>query len=212
MSRRLIALLVSALAIAFAFGALTAIRWPSIMMFLGLFLQADPASGLDNINWRQLGFAYGAPCFLAALCFYAASICVAHRRKGGVLWYIMACCAAWPSMFLVELQPGWLSHPNSGEGILAGAVIIIALLGAAVWALRDQPAASEEAEQDESGGVHLTREQFEELMARRDQTPELVEPAAPVIRRRRGPVPAAIARQRAQFAMEGRRMLARQRR
>ena len=36
MPRKIIALLVSLLAVAFAFGAMAAIRWPSIVMILGM--------------------------------------------------------------------------------------------------------------------------------------------------------------------------------
>ena len=67
MSRRLIALLISVLAIVFAFGALAVIRWPSIVMFVGMFFHPDPSLGLDGINWRELGFVYGGPRLIKRL-------------------------------------------------------------------------------------------------------------------------------------------------
>ena len=60
MSRRLIAFLIALVAIFFAFACLTAIRWPSMMMVVTLFFHPDPSLGLEPVNWRELGFAYGA--------------------------------------------------------------------------------------------------------------------------------------------------------
>ena len=75
------------------------------------------------------------------------------------------------------------------------------------WLAGERPASNGPVEAGEDG-VHLSREQFQQLLAHRAAQPE---PDAPQpVRRRRGPVPAAIARQRAQFAADGRRMLARQ--
>ncbi|MEM5516093.1 hypothetical protein WNY37_03975 [Henriciella sp. AS95] len=209
MPRRLIALLISGISIVFAFGALTAIRWPSIMMFLGLFFHPDPSLGLSNINWRELGFAYGAPYFLAALCFYASSICVASRRKGSIIWYIMGCVSATPSFYLVDFEQGWWRNPSGPEGMVAGGAVMIILLGIAVALLRRRrvgEVVSEDGEED--GSVQLSKEQFEALIARSEaRSAPAEETVRPV--RRRGPVPAAIARQRAHFAAEGRRMKAR---
>lgn len=209
MPRRLIALLISGVAIVFAFGALTAIRWPSIMMFLGLFFHPDPSMGFDNINWRELGFAYGAPYFLAALCFYASSICVSARRKGSIVWYAMGAIAATPSFYLVDFEPGWWRDPSGPEGMVAGGTVMVILLAIAVLLLRRRKALPEVLEEAEDGaGVQLSHEQFEALIARAEAKSTPAEPA-PAKPRHRRPVPAAIARQRAQWAAEGRRMRAR---
>ena len=210
MSRRLIAFLISAVAIVFAFGALTAIRWPSIMMFLGIFLHPDPSLGFDNINWRELGFAYGAPYFLAGLCFYASSITLAARRKGAIIWYLMACVSATPSFYLVDFEPGWWRDPSGPEGMVAGGSVIVVLLGLAVFFLRDRKVKIADGVEidEEAASVQLSREQFDALMARTETKTPDAEPAR-AARRRRGPMPAAIARQRAHFAAEGRRMMAR---
>ncbi|RIJ17458.1 hypothetical protein D1227_04320 [Henriciella mobilis] len=208
MSRRLIALMIAALAIVFAFGALSAIRWPSIMMFVTMFIHPDPALGLDNINWRELGIVYGAPYFLASLCYYAAAVSVASRRPGSIIWYGMAMVASLPIYYLVDFEQGWWRDPSGPEGMVAGGSVIILLLGLAVLHLRlrkVRPAAI--AADEEDGQVVLSQEQFEALMARTEPKAN-PEPAEPKPRRRR-PVPAAIARQRAHFAAEGRRMRAR---
>lgn len=211
MQRRLIALMISGLAIVFAFGALTAIRWPSIMMFLSLFFHPDPALGFDKINWRELGFAYGAPYFLASLCYYAASISVSVRRKGSIIWYGMGMAASTPIFFLVDFEQGWWRDPSGPEGMVAGGSLIVALLGLAVLHLRQRAAPSLEAVADgDADSVTLSKQQFESLVAQREAKGEAE--VVPVKPRYRRPVPAAIARQRAHFAAEGRRMAARRQR
>ena len=211
MQRRLIALLISGLAIVFAFGALAAVRWPSIVMFLTLFFHPDPSLGFEAINWRELGIVYGAPYFLAALCFYASAVSVANRRKGGVAWYAMGMVAAFPVFWLVDFEPGWWRDPSGPEGMVAGGSLIVVMLGYAVVLLRQRPGQpSAETETGDESTVTLSQEQFEALMARQQAAPADTEnPEQP---RRRRAVPAAIARQRAHFAAEGRRMQARRRR
>jgi hypothetical protein len=213
MPRRLIAFLIACVAIVFAFASLAAIRWPSIVMFLSLFFHTDPSPGLDAINWRQLGFAYGAPYFLASLCFYASAACLSRRAKGSVLWYLMGCCAASPSIYMIRFTEGWWVDPNGLQGIWAGGVLMIAMLGYAVLLLRRRPVDQTVPENTRRGGVHLTDEQFAALLEKttRENPDTGTKPARPQPRRK-SPVPAAIARQRAQFAADGRRMLARQNR
>ena len=210
MSRRLISFLIALVAIFFAFACLTAIRWPSIMMVLVMFFHPDPALGLENVNWRELGFVYGAPYFLGSLCFYAAAASLA-RRQGSLLWYGMGCAAVSPSLLMLHFSGPWWMDPSGLQGVLVGGALILVMLGLAALLLEDEHNGGPRnvTADGESGqqGVHLSRQQFEQLMAQRN-APAKSEPAAP--KRRRGPVPAAIARQRAQFAADGRRMLARQ--
>uniref|UniRef100_UPI0030F7A463 hypothetical protein n=1 Tax=Hyphomonas sp. TaxID=87 RepID=UPI0030F7A463 len=136
MLRKLIASLIALYAIAFAFGALSAVRWPSIMMLVSWMVQDDIASGLDAVDWRALGIAYGAPYLLAALCFYCSAVMISGRRSGGVLWYVMGLCAGFPTVYLVSFENGWWQDPSIAEGAVAGAAIGAVLLLSAVYELR----------------------------------------------------------------------------
>ena len=188
MLRKIIALLITAYAIAFAFGALAAVRWPSIMMAVTATLaDAAPATGFEGVNWRELGIVYGAPYFLAALSFYASAVMVSGRRHGAMTWFLFGAAAGFPCAFMVDFEAGWWRDPSVGEGMVAGAGVAALLLGWAVWELR-----------------------------RRPPQPATV-PAAPAedpapVRTPRAPVSAAILRQRESFAREGQRMAERRRR
>lgn len=200
MPRRLIALLIALYAIAFAFGAMAAIRWPSLMMLASFMLEDEAmAAGLTGIDWRELGIVYGAPYFLAALCFYAAALSLGNRQRAAKLWYFMGAVAGFPCVFLVDFEPGWWRDPSAGEGAVAGAAAGAVLLGIAVWELCARP-----------------KPKADPATAQPDRTEQVLvtpEPAKPpkAKRRYRTPVPAAIARQRAHFALEGRKMMARRR-
>mgnify|MGYP006402880099 CR=1 FL=1 len=196
MLRRLIAILLTVYAIAFAFGALTAVRWPSIMMALSWVVQDDIAGGLESVDWRQLGIAYGGPYLLAALCFYCSAAMIAAKRPGGVLWYLMGVVAGIPCLYLVTFEPGWWNDPSAAEGAIAGVCAGALLLMLAVWELRLRaPRQAESPTQDAPLVLSEAR-----------QRPVPAQPARPAF------VPAAIARQRASFAMHGRKMNARRRR
>ncbi|MEM8617405.1 MAG: hypothetical protein AAGF20_10770 [Pseudomonadota bacterium] len=187
MSRRTVALLIALFAIAFAFAAMAAIRWPSLMMVAVIAFEPEAVADISGIDWRELGIAYGAPYFLAALCLYAASLCLSQRRRGSVAWYVMGCVAGFPAIFLVDFHAGWWRDPSAGEGAVLGAFGIAILLGVAVWDLRMRKSCPSKPLEE---GLDRDR------------------PATPMRRAQRGPVPAAIARQRAAFAAEGRKMLA----
>ena len=210
MLRQLIAILVTCFAIAFAFGALTAVRWPSIMMLVTWLAHDDLAEGLATVNWRELGIDYGGPYLLAALCFYCAAAMIAARRQGAVAWYICGMGAGFPVFYLVTFEPGWWQDPSIAEGGVAGVGAVGVLLLFAVWELRHRPARPVQerpAEVEEAAPVV--------------QTIVIQQPAdegEPVIVRkhtfgmpktRPGFVPAAVARQRASFAHHGRKMAAR---
>ncbi|KDA02415.1 hypothetical protein [Hyphomonas oceanitis] len=206
MLRKLIASLIAVYAIAFAFGALTAVRWPSIMMMVSWIVHDDVAAGLEAVDWRALGIAYGAPYLLAALCFYASAAMIAGRRPGGVLWYIMGLAAGFPTVYLVRFSDGWWNDPTPAEGAVAGAGIGALLLLSAVYELRKRKP---------------VRVPLAEPAPAPAAQPVAVAPAPepqaePVRKRPAAPkptfVPAAIARQRASFAAHGRRMHAKQNR
>lgn len=206
MLRKLIASLIAVYAIAFAFGALTAVRWPSIMMMVSWIVHDDVAAGLEAVDWRALGIAYGAPYLLAALCFYASAAMIAGRRPGGVLWYIMGLAAGFPTVYLVRFSDGWWNNPTPAEGAVAGAGIGALLLLSAVYELRKRK--------------HVRVPLAEPAPAPAAQAVAVApapEPQAEPVRKRPAApkptfVPAAIARQRASFAAHGRRMHAKQNR
>ena len=172
------------------------------MMLAGFVLEDDAMAGLSGIDWRELGIVYGAPYFLAALCFYAAALSLGIKLRSAGLWYVMGVVAGFPCVFLVDFEPGWWQDPSAGEGAVAGAAAGAILLGIAVWELcrkRAQPPAPPIETQAGQQVIYV-------------QAPaDPAQKAEPKIRYRR-PVPAAIARQRAHFAAEGRKMRARQRR
>jgi len=201
MPRRLIALLIALYAIAFAFGAMAAIRWPSLMMLASFMLEEEAMAGLTGIDWRELGIAYGAPYFLAALCFYAAALSLGNKQKAASLWYFMGAVAGFPCVFLVDFEAGWWRDPSAGEGAVAGAAAGAVLLGIAVWELcRSPKPAKPQAQNVEPDQQIIVSPEPEPDTERKPR------------RRYRKPVPAAILRQRAHFAAEGRKMMARQRR
>mgnify|MGYP003147389357 FL=1 len=206
MLRRLIAILLTVYAIAFAFGALAAVRWPSIMMALSWVVQDDIASGLESVDWRQLGIAHGGPYLLAALCFYCSAAMIAARRPGGVLWYFMGVVAGIPCLYLVTFEPGWWNDPSAAEGAIAGACAGAVLLMLAVWELRLRTQRKAESAEQVAPLVLSQPVLVSEPLP--DQRKRSV-PAKPV---RPAIVPAAIARQRASFAAHGRKMNARRRR
>tara|TARA_R110002020_G_scaffold399971_1_gene609819 strand:+ start:54347 stop:55000 length:654 start_codon:yes stop_codon:yes gene_type:complete len=208
MLRKLIASLIAVYAIAFAFGALTAVRWPSIMMMVSWIVHDDVAAGLESVDWRALGIAYGGPYLLAALCFYSSAAMIAGRRHGGVLWYIMGLAAGFPTVYLVRFSDGWWNNPSPAEGAVAGAGIGAVLLLSAVYELRKRkPVRVPLVEPALAPAV-------QPVAASPAPEPQ-AEPAAAIVRKRPAApkptfVPAAIARQRASFAAHGRRMHAKQ--
>lgn len=139
MPRRLIAILLTIYAIAFAFGALTAVRWPSIVMVMGWIMQDDVAGGLKGVNWRELGIMHGSAYLFAALGYYASGATLAARKGGAVGWYIFALAFSVPSVFLVHFDANWWQNPSAGEGAMAGLMAGAVLLLIAVWELRKRP-------------------------------------------------------------------------
>lgn len=198
MPRRLISLLLTALAIAFAFGAMTAVRWPSIVMVMGWIVNDNVAGGLNSVDWRQLGITHGGAYFLAALCYYAAAATIAARKPGAVLWYVMGMAASIPTIFLVHFDPEWWLDPSAGEGAMAGLAAAAALLLIAVWELRYR--SPEEIAEER------------EMLEAAPQQSVVYQPAAavavPAVRKRRPPVfvsDVVVQRQRAMFLAQARR-------
>ena len=198
MARRLIALLLIVYAMAFAFGAMTAVRWPSIVMVLGWIVADDVAGGLKLVDWRQLGITHGGAYLLASVCYYASAATIAARKKGAVLWYLMAMAASVPTIFLVHFDPEWWLDPSAGEGALAGLAAGAVLLLMAVWELRyrSPDEIAEEREMLEAAPMPAAVYQPAAMAA------------APATRKRRPPVfisDVIVQRQRALYIAQARR-------
>lgn len=210
MPRKLIAILIACYAIAFAFGALTAVRWPSIMMAVSWLAHDDFAEGLATVNWRELGIDYGGPYLLAALCFYCSAAMISARRRGAVAWYILGMAAGFPVFYLVTFEPGWYQDPSIAEGAVAGVGAVGVLLLMAVWELRHRPARPvEEVVVLEEAAPAARPAPVREIAADEDLPAVVRRPAFGTPRTRPGFVPAAVARQRASFAHHGRKIAAR---
>lgn len=202
MPRQLIAILITCYAIAFAFGAFTAVRWPSLMMIVAMMADTTGATSATQVDWRELGIAHGAPYMLAALCFYAAAAMLAKRRKGGVLWYVMGLTSGFPIIFLAAFETNWWQNPSPGEGAIAGAAGGALLLLLAVWELRYRKPKPQEPEQTDAVLVAQAAIQQEQIRALQALAAQNIPQKSPA-------VPAAIARQRASFAYHGRKMKSR---
>ena len=171
-------------------------------MVAGFMLEDDAMAGLAGVDWRELGIAYGAPYFLSALCLYAAALSLGNKQRSALLWYLMGVIAGFPCVFLVDFEPGWWQDPSTGEGAVAGAAAGAVLLGIAVLELCRKPKQKPPVEP-----IDPTQQQVIYV-----QAPDPADAAKPVVKTKyRRPVPAAIARQRAHFAAEGRKMMARRR-
>lgn len=191
MYRGATSLLTALLAILFAFGALVSVRWPSLIMAGGLIGSGELENGLGEINWRELGVMYGGPYFLAAACFYFSALGTANRRHGSFTWFLAGCGIGFPMAFIVDFEAGWWRNPSLGELTLMNAAALAILLAWAIWDLRQRTEAAKRKA--------VINQQKAEQQPRKAQRP-------------RGPVPAAIQRQRQMFAEQGRKQLAKERR
>jgi len=202
MSRKLIASFVACYAIAFAFGALTAVRWPSIMLVVSWLVKDQLAEGVATVNWRELGITHGGPYLIAAICFYASACLISTRRRGAVLWYVCGLAFGFPVFYLVTFEPGWWQDPSIAEGVVAGLGAIGVLLLVAVWELRHRPARPVEEEAEVPPAEAVPVQVVIQQVAAEDAAPVVVRPAAA----KPAYVSAAVARQRASFAHHGRKM------
>ena len=205
MYRTTTSLLTALIAVVFAIGALVSMRWPSLIMAGSLISSDEIAKNLHDINWRQLGVTYGAPYFLAAICFHFSALATSNRRHGSFTWFLFGCAAGFPVAFFVDFEPGWLQDPSLGELSLMNAAALSILLAWAIWDLRQREYSAVE-------GVSHALKAEPQASAAQDSVDEDLSPQTVLRPRRYRPVPAAIARQRRLFAEQGRRQLARQRR
>jgi len=202
MYRQTVAFLIAIYAIGFAFIALAALRWPSLLMVGAAFTYTgNPITELHTaISWREIGLLYGTPYFLAAIFFYTSSTQVQRRGRGAVLAFLVGMLIGFPPFLIFDFQPGWWGQPSLFESVMLGAAAVTVLLLAMVWQLRWRAPRPEQPLVLNTAIVRIPEPSP-------IQAPQQAPVAKPVIRRR--PVPPAIARQRASFAAHGRRQLAR---
>jgi len=195
MSRKLISYMIAIMAVSFAFGAMAAIRWPSILLLVGLFTETGIDDTLKTFNWREFGILHGIPYFIAAMAFYTSAALVAKRKPGGVNAYLLGCATGFPAAMLVDFEPGWWRDPSTAEGIVAGGGVIAVLLLLAIWDLR----------------FRRRNPRAVALSAAVNPGSELAkQPRKPA--RPAGPPSAAVMATRAQYVRDGQRMLERQKR
>jgi hypothetical protein len=215
MLRSSIALIVAIYAIGFALAALTAVRWPSLLMvaaFLG-----ESGNTLQDVQalvgWRELGLAYGLAYLTAAFFFYSASTLISRAGRGSVVCYVFGAGIGFPPFLFFDFEPGWWQQPDTFEQVILAASVLTAILFSAVLELSGQKQ-SLKKETVEPDTLLLTQKTTPIranvptrvfVQERSDQMN-----VVPAQKRHRKPVPAAIARQRASFAAHGRRARARQ--
>ena len=205
MTRLCLALITALYAIAFAFLAIMAVRWPSILALAALV--SDGASGTDIsglINWRGLGLFYGGLYLFAAICFYSCSTLIQRKKRGAPSAFILGVLAGFPFLTLFDFSENWWQSPNLFEQIVLVAAIFSLFLIPAIRAVTPQSRRARQARLRAAEAAHKAQIERQTAIL----TPPIEANPAPQPRRRQ-PVPAAIARQRESFAAHGRRALAR---
>jgi len=208
MLRHIVSLSVALYAIGFAFLALASVRWPSLLTLASLFGEKAGVVGEIEglLNWRELGLTYGLAYLVTALCFYFSSTLIGRGKRSAIVFYVIAIGTGFLPLMLLDFEPGWWQHPNRFEQIVMFAAIVAVFILSLIWELGGKKT-------DEAEHKRARVEQDQVLL---DQI--IVPMNAPKPRKgakvkgsvRKGPVPPAIARQRASFAAHGRRARARQ--
>ncbi|MEM9670218.1 MAG: hypothetical protein AAF950_14950 [Pseudomonadota bacterium] len=205
MYRQSVAFLIAIYAIGFAFVALAALRWPSLLMIGAAFAYTgSPLTELPiAVSWREIGLIYGTPYFFAALLFYASSTLVQRKGRGAIVTFLLGVGVGFPPFLIFDFQPGWWGEPSLFESVMLIAAAITSLLLLMIWQLRWQ--SPKPASPLVLSNAIVRIPEGRPVMTVDSHTPSA---EAPVARRRRAVAP-AIARQRASFAAHGRRQLAR---
>jgi len=208
MLRNSIAFLVALYAIGFALVALTAVRWPSLLMMATLFGNGGALAEISGLlNWRELGLTYGVIYLVAAFFFYSASTLIGRSGRGSVVCYVLGAGIGFPPFLLFDFEPGWWQNPDTFEQcVLFAAVFTVILLGAVLELSQTRKKTAKPAVVPNTPPEIL----LDKIVVPVAMTADManVQPKAKPVRRQ--PVPAAILRQRACFAAYGRRARARQ--
>jgi len=206
MLRNSIALIVALYAIGFALMALTAVRWPSLLMMATLFNQGGALAEMSGLlNWRELGLTYGVIYLAAAFFFYSASTLIGRSGRGSVICYLLGAGIGFPPFLLFDFESGWWQNPDAFEQIILFAAVFTVILFGAVLELSQT--------RKKKASIKTMPEIVLDKPVIPVVAPAIVPTATVAVKaKRRQPVPAAILRQRASFAAHGRRARARQRR
>lgn len=202
MTRLCVALITALYAIAFAFLAIMAVRWPSVLAVGALMSEGAgvPADFNSMLDWRQLGLFYGGLYFFASLCFYACSTIIQRKGRGAFTAFVLGVLASFPFLTLFDFAPGWWHEPNLFEQITMGAAAVAIVLMPIIRSLTPQK------HQPAQKTAEIAHPAHPAAAPHAPVTIAAPPPQRP--QRRRKPVPAAIARQRESFAAHGRRALA----
>lgn len=208
MLRSSIAFIVALYAIGFALAALTAVRWPSLLLVATLL--GESGSAIDQvqglISWRELGLTYGLVYLLAAFFFYTSSTLIGRAGRGSVVCYSLGAILGFTPFLLFDFEAGWWKNPDGFEQfVLFSAVFTLILFSSVLELSRDKKSTiAHKAGQASQGELVLDQKVVPVVVTAQSPVASPQKPA------RRRPVPAAIARQRASFAAHGRRARLRQ--
>ena len=209
MLRNSVAFIIALYAIGFAFAALAAVRWPTLIMLVALF--GENASELSaQGRWRELGLIYGLVYLVAALFFYITANQISRRKSGAPISYLAGVAIGFPPFILFDFEPGWWQHPDVYEQtVLFGAVLSVFLLGA-VLELNRMRKRSPQTTRPTEVPNHVAPQAAPPILLATPIQPQLPAAKSRPVRRVRKPVPAAILRQRQSFAHYGRKARLRQ--
>lgn len=192
--------------------ALTAVRWPSLLMIMVLLGEGGILAEISGLmNWRELGLTYGVIYLIAAFFFYATSTLIARRGRGSVISYVLGTGIGFPPFLFFDFEAGWWQNPDPFEqSVLFAATLTVILFGAVIeLSGKSQRVEGKPARPKEPKGALVPETVI--LPAHRAPIADAARRREPVSKARvYKPVPAAIARQRASFAAHGRRARARQ--
>ena len=207
MLRNSVAFIIALYAIGFAFAALAAVRWPTLLMLVAFF--GDSASDLGaHVNWRELGLVYGLVYLVAAYFFFTTSSLISSHKAGSPVTYLLAVGIGFPPFVLFDFEAGWWQSPDLFEQIvLFGGVLSLFLLGSILELNRTRKRKSTKTAPVQTDLAHPVPPAAPIVLSAPVMAPQ--SPPSKPARRRNPPVSAAILRQRQSFAHHGRKMAAR---